>query len=154
MIKGGTLCMERGHGCHFYADRDEDEPGVGPICERCYRRLHPVHTPRPAGSRGAPAHIRRRVLDRDHRLCQLRDTGCLGTATEVDHLRNVASVLRAGGTKAQADNLSNLMSVCRPCHKIKSDRERNEAVATANRRRAVARLEKLGRKPRKHPGDD
>ena len=145
------LCLHRG-GCLFWASLDE--PGVGPICARCHRRLHPVHTPRPAGSRGAPAHVRRRVLDRDGHRCQLRYPGCTGTAVEVDHRVNVAAVLRAGGTRQQADGPANLWSACGLCHAIKTERERNEAVAAANRKRAALRRRRLRRPEEKHPGDD
>jgi 5-methylcytosine-specific restriction endonuclease McrA len=146
------LCLERGGGCHFYADRVE--PGVGPICARCYRRLHPVYTARPAGSRGAPRHVRRRVLTRDGQRCQLTYDGCLGEATEVDHRIGVAAVLRAGGTRQQADDPSNLQSACSHCHAIKTERERSEASAAANRKRVALRRERLRRPVEKHPGDD
>ena len=92
---------------------------------------------RPHGSRGAPTHVRRRVLDRDQHRCQLRYSGCLGVATEVDHVRNVAAVLHAGGTRQQADDPSNLAAVCSSCHSIKTAREQRTGSAASNQRRAV-----------------
>src|ERR1700739_2168105 len=52
--------------------------------------------------------LRERVLTRDHRQCRIRLDGCIGAASEVHHLVEVA----AGG----GDELSGLVSVCIPCH--------------------------------------
>lgn len=116
-----------------------DEHGQ-PICDGCARKRQRAQQPppsRPHGSRGAPTHVRRRVLDRDQHRCQLRYSGCLGVATEVDHVRNVAAVLHAGGTRQQADDPSNLAAVCSSCHSIKTAREQRTGSAASNQRRAV-----------------
>jgi 5-methylcytosine-specific restriction endonuclease McrA len=53
--------------------------------------------------------LRRVVLARDSRRCQIRLPGCTIDATEVDHILPRI----AGGT----DDLDNLRSVCHHCHK-------------------------------------
>ena len=99
---------------HLRPGRDQCRRAHGqPICDGCARKRQRAQQPppsRPHGSRGAPTHVRRRVLDRDQHRCQLRYSGCLGVATEVDRVRNVAAVLHAGGTRQQADDPSNLRS--------------------------------------------
>lgn len=68
-------------------------------------------TPRPA-SNWEWRKQRRRALIRDRHRC----VECGSPAVEVDHI-----VPRSrGGT----DDLSNLRSMCRPCHKAKSEAER------------------------------
>jgi 5-methylcytosine-specific restriction protein A len=57
--------------------------------------------------------IRREVLERDGHRC--RAEGCDARATEVDHEVPV----RLGGT----DDMSNLFSLCKPCHSRKTMRE-------------------------------
>lgn len=98
--------------------------------------------------------MRKRILQRDSYRCRLRYSVCLGDATEVDHIVNMATILAAGGTRQQADDPANLQSVCRPCHAIKTERERVTPLAATNTRRAEERRARLGRKPHKHPGDD
>lgn len=67
------------------------------------------------------------VLARDRHRCQLRIAGvCTGHATEVDHRVSHAD----GGT----DDLSNLRSVCTPCH-----RKVTSAQGNAKRHRGSAR---------------
>ncbi|HAZ7288103.1 TPA: HNH endonuclease [Escherichia coli] len=61
--------------------------------------------------------IRARVLKRDKGLCQLcLHAGVVGEAKTVDHIIPKAH----GGTDAD----SNLQSLCWPCHKAKTARER------------------------------
>lgn len=61
--------------------------------------------------------IRKRVLRRDRGLCVLcQAQGRATQAEEVDHI----VPLEQGGT----DDEANLQSVCRPCHRTKTVRER------------------------------
>ena len=62
--------------------------------------------------------IRKRALDRDSHLCQscIKDNRYT-PATDVDHIVNKAH----GGT----DELSNLQSLCRQCHKAKTSRKQS-----------------------------
>lgn len=80
--------------------------------------------------------IRRRVLDRDGRLCQWPIAGirCFDRAAHVDHIVNRA----AGGT----DDESNLWSLCIRHHLVKTSREGN---AARHRLREA-------RPPERHPG--
>jgi len=77
--------------------------------------------------------LRRAVLKRDNNSCQIQEPGCLGRATEVDHIQ-------AGDDH----RLSNLQAACRACHAAKSGREGNAAKA----RLRAARF----RKKPTHPG--
>jgi 5-methylcytosine-specific restriction enzyme A len=65
--------------------------------------------------------VRQQVLERDAHRCQLRFPGCLGRADEVDHLLDV----RLGG--ALYDE-ANCRSVCGPCHRRRSNRNRRKEV--------------------------
>ena len=57
--------------------------------------------------------LRKRVLIRDGYRCQLHIPGvCTGIAEEVDHIRPRG--LPGGG---HVDDLANLRSVCKPCHR-------------------------------------
>jgi 5-methylcytosine-specific restriction enzyme A len=93
-----------------------------------------------------------RVLQRDGYHCQLRYHVCTGTATEVDHIVNVAKVLQSGGTTAQADDTSNLAAVCSPYHALKTEHERCTARAASNRQRAAQRPKRLRLPEPPHPG--
>lgn len=63
-------------------------------------------------SKGAPQHLRKKALHRDHHQC----TQCGATHNlEVDHIHNVAS----GGTH----HIDNLQTLCRECHREKTRRE-------------------------------
>ena len=140
--------------CDFFATRTDEHGQL--ICDACARKGQRAQQPppsRPPGSRGAPTHGRRRVLDRDQHRCRLRYSGCLGVATEVDHVRGVAAILHAGGARQQADDPSNLAVVCSACHRIKSKREAAEGSAAHNRRRAATRRARLRLPVEKHPGD-
>ncbi|WP_189059734.1 HNH endonuclease [Longimycelium tulufanense] len=76
---------------------------------------------------------RQQILRRDRYRCQLRWDGCLGTATEVDHVR-----------RGSDHRPTNLRAACRSCHAKKSSREGNATQA---------RLRQLRFRPREqHPG--
>jgi 5-methylcytosine-specific restriction protein A len=62
-------------------------------------------------------HKRKRILARDEGLCvPCRKEGIITLAREVDHI-----VAKARGG---SDDDDNLQSICRPCHKTKTARER------------------------------
>lgn len=73
------------------------------------------------------------ILRRDHYVCQIRLTGCLVRANQVDHIR-----------PGDDHDPSNLQAACAPCHAKKSAREGHAAL---RRRRASAR-----QPAEKHPG--
>jgi 5-methylcytosine-specific restriction endonuclease McrA len=60
------------------------------------------------GSTSAWRRLRRMVLVRDGRVCQMRQPGCTGVATTVDHVVPLA----LGGT----DHPSNLRAACAACN--------------------------------------
>jgi 5-methylcytosine-specific restriction enzyme A len=70
---------------------------------------------------------RARVLKRDGYVCQLRYPGCLGRASQVDHIVQP----EAGGT----DELENLRAVCKRCHATRTGRQGALAKQRARRRR-------------------
>lgn len=72
-----------------------------------------------------------RILDRDDHTCRIRLPGCIGRATEVDHIA-------AGDNHDDA----NLQAACEPCHRRKSAQE----GVTARRRH------RQRRDPEPHPG--
>lgn len=75
---------------------------------------------------------RLRILARDDYRCQLRGSGCLGAATEMDHKTAVAY---GGG-----DDDDNQHAVCHPCHVAKTNADKS----------AVRALSKYPASP--HPG--
>lgn len=78
----------------------------------------PAESERVRGSRWMG--IRQRVLQRDNGLCQhCKADGRVTLADEVDHI----TPLHAGG---HATDERNLVSLCKACHKAKSDREDSE----------------------------
>ncbi|WP_074367871.1 HNH endonuclease [Mycobacteroides abscessus] len=77
--------------------------------------------------------IRRRILDRDNHLCRIRLLGCLGTASEVDHI-----------VRGDDHSDENLRGACASCHARKSSAEGND------RKRQLRALRK--RPPERHPG--
>ncbi|MDT5371592.1 MAG: hypothetical protein QOC62_6023 [Mycobacterium sp.] len=97
------------------------------------------------GQRGVPKPLRAQVLRRDAYLCQLRLVGCTVTATEVDHITNVASL---GVTRAQATDPGALQAVCVPCHRVKTASERTAGI---HRHRAQRAAQKH-RPDEPHPG--
>ena len=79
---------------------------------------HVSETSRVRGSRWVA--IRKSVMRRDKGLCQqCLSEGRVTLAEEVDHM----TPLHAGG---HATDESNLVSLCKECHKAKSDREDKE----------------------------
>jgi len=78
------------------------------------------------GNRGVPKKLREQVLRRDGYRCQLRYDGCIGEATEADHIVNVASL---GVARAQAVQPVGLQAVCVPCHRVKTQAERTAGIA-------------------------
>jgi 5-methylcytosine-specific restriction protein A len=60
--------------------------------------------------------IRRMVLQRDNFTCQAKRAGCLGLATQVDHIQPKD----LGGE----DKESNLQSLCEYCHVVKTAEEK------------------------------
>ncbi|WP_127958070.1 HNH endonuclease [Serratia microhaemolytica] len=61
--------------------------------------------------------IKKRILKRDNGLCQLcLQRGAITAATCVDHITPIA---HGGG-----DSADNLQSLCAPCHRAKTARER------------------------------
>jgi 5-methylcytosine-specific restriction protein A len=76
---------------------------------------------------------RLRVLERDGYACQLRYPGCLGRASQVDHIVQP----EAGGT----DSLENLRAVCRRCHATRTGRQ---GALAAQRKRAERRPQRGG----------
>jgi 5-methylcytosine-specific restriction protein A len=136
----GNCCTGRATGGF-----DTDEPS----CEGCRRHLTRTPAKRPGGSRGAPANVRKRVLNRDAYRCQLRYEGvCIGQATQVDHIVNVATIIARGGSRQQADDMGNLGSACVPCHKQKTERERVAGLRSRN----AARTKRLRLADTPHPG--
>ncbi|MCK2200193.1 HNH endonuclease [Corynebacterium callunae] len=79
---------------------------------------------------------RDRILARDDYRCQIKGVGCLGEASEVDHIDNTRN--------ANYWRDSNKQAVCPVCHKVKTQREATEARA-ARRARGLYPVEK-------HPG--
>lgn len=90
----------------------------------------------PAGWRKARKH----TLERDHYECQLHYDVCIGYATEVDHITNLAAQGQSRDTTTHDD----LQAVCKPCHQVKTS---IEAAAGRRRHRTTWR-----REPERHPG--
>jgi 5-methylcytosine-specific restriction endonuclease McrA len=84
---------------------------------------------------------RKQVLDRDRHTCQLDYDCCIGYATQVDHITNVASTKQH---RAEANDPNGLQAVCAPCHQVKTSRE-----AAAGR---LANPITWRRPPERHPG--
>jgi 5-methylcytosine-specific restriction enzyme A len=63
--------------------------------------------------------VRVLALKRDNYICRLRYPGCLGKATEVDHIVQP----QAGGTADPA----NLQAVCHRCHATRTAKQGHEA---------------------------
>jgi len=89
------------------------------------RKYCPEHTVPWAGKRttsstltstAAWKQLRAQVLRRDRYRCQLREEGCTGRATQVDHIVNTA----AGGAELDPDNCQ---STCSHCNARKAQRE-------------------------------
>lgn len=72
-------------------------------------------------SRGVSDKLRRVIMKRDDRRCQIGGEHCVFTATEVDH---IVPVFEGGG-----DERENLRAVCSPCHAVKTQEEAQRARA-------------------------
>lgn len=68
---------------------------------------------------------REQVLNRAARRCELREPGCIGVATEADH------IIRTKLRPDLALDLDNGQAACRPCHTRKTQREATEGRAAA-----------------------
>lgn len=66
-----------------------------------------------------------------------------------DEIDLVASVAELGLDHPELDNDDNLRAVCRPCHRVRSDAQRDAAIKTSAARRAARRHLPKG----KHPGE-
>ena len=77
--------------------------------------------------------IRPAVLKRDGYRCQLKLAGCLGKATDVDHIK-----------PGDDHSMTNLQAACKTCHQQKSSDE-------GNRAKAALRAARFRKKP-VHPG--
>lgn len=77
------------------------------------------------------------VMRRDGHQCQIRDPGCIGTASECDHV----------GDRLNHDP-ENMRAACRPCHQRRSSGQGGAAAGRAARARTAARK----RPPEAHPG--
>jgi 5-methylcytosine-specific restriction protein A len=91
---------------------------------------------RPGSTRAWRA-VRLQVLKRDQYRCQLQYAECVGQATEVDHITNIAA---SNTQRAQANNPNELQAVCSPCHRAKTQREAAQARGSWRR------------PPERHPG--
>ena len=90
------------------------------------------------GGSNAWRRTRLAVLRRDKHRCQLQYPGiCIGHATEVDHITNIAATHTR---RRDAINPSHCQAVCRPCH---AEKTKQECRAGKRRRKA---------EPVKHPG--
>lgn len=94
------------------------------------------HNQRRAGSGWDETRATKRVLDRDDHRCQIRGPGCLGYATEVDHVVPLSATGPAG------DHDANKQAACGPCHQAKTTAEAATGRAKKSRRRP----------PERHPG--
>ena len=70
--------------------------------------------------------LRQRVLKRDGELCQ----SCLkeGRITRANHVDHIVPKASGGG-----DKMSNLQSLCKPCHEAKTAKERKVKATRARR---------------------
>lgn len=88
-------------------------------------------------SRGAPKHIRQRVLQRDQHTCQQ----CGAPGNEVDAKLND----KRGGSHTDLDNL---WTLCASCHDVKTYGERVHGL----RKSAAYRAARRRLPQQKHPG--
>jgi 5-methylcytosine-specific restriction enzyme A len=104
-------CLVGGPGC---SDNGLAVPGSS-RCRAHGGRAWRVDPSRQSTYRGNWPQQRVRALERDGYVCQLRYRGCLGRASEVDHIVQP----EAGGD----NSLSNLRAVCRRCHATRTGRQ-------------------------------
>jgi 5-methylcytosine-specific restriction protein A len=101
-------------GCRVYATS-------GSRCDEHQRKAWASNEGKTSSERGYGAKwrkVRKAALHRDLHLCQVcRKDNRLREAKEVDHIINKAD----GGD----DSLENLQAICTPCHKLKTQKERN-----------------------------
>lgn len=95
------------------------------------------------GSSRAYRKARAQVLERDERRCQLRYSVCIGIASEVDHITNLATL---GRNRTDVIDTNDWQAVCPPCHRIKTRIENGDTNPRWHPRRAV-------RPQQPHPGD-
>jgi len=81
--------------------------------------------------------VRNHVLKRDGRRCRIRDTMCIGVATEVDHV---------GDREDHRPEM--LRAACGPCHQNRSSMQGGQAAGRARRAIVAARR----RPAERHPG--
>ena len=75
-----------------------------------------------------PAAIKRTVRQQQHDTCRTIDpTVCTGAIDEYDHIVNVKTL---GINRPDANDENNIQGLCKPCHKVKTQRE---ATAGHNR---------------------
>jgi 5-methylcytosine-specific restriction endonuclease McrA len=89
------------------------------------------------GSTRAWRAVRLQVLQRDDYQCQLRYNVCIGHASEVDHIDDIAT---NAGDRAITPPIDRLRAACHPCHQ-----ERTQQQARNSRNQ-------WKRKPEDHPG--
>lgn len=81
--------------------------------------------------------IRRRILERDDHICQLKAYGCEGDALEVHH--------RVEQSEGGTDDDDNLISLCAPCHsRLTIEHNRKLARQRAEQKKQLKRSQ--------HPG--
>ena len=87
------------------------------------------------------------VLERDV-VCQLQYHGCLGQATEIDHVMSVAEI---GNDHPYLDDPDNLRGVCRVCHARRTEAQKLAGIQRSwDRRRARMRRPSVNAP---HPGE-
>jgi len=112
-----TVCRKAGCGKLI------DAPGY---CERHgklasgWNRSHSDKSSTERGYGYAWQQLRKRILNRDAGLCQIKGPACRFVAREVDHKVNKAKAREMGWTEAQIDDETNLQSCCEPCHREKT----------------------------------
>ena len=71
--------------------------------------------------------VRKQVLARDGQRCQIQAAGCLGRATEVDHIIRPED----GGSEL---HMTNLRASCKPCNVSKRNRQAAARARQADQR--------------------
>ena len=70
--------------------------------------------------------VRKVILERDGHTCQIRFDGCLGHATDVDHIMPLAE----GGARLDSRNLR---AACKPCNNARNKGRSRQLVAAIDR---------------------
>lgn len=90
------------------------------------------------------AAVRAYILERDGHVCQAREDGCTGVATEVNH--------KVPQWQGGDDSDENLESLCPECHSRVTSRQAHErAVARKAEKKEAERRNHPGRKDRHDP---